>query len=272
MSERTPTAKKSLGQNFLNSATVPRWLADAALVTPTDRILEIGPGTGVLTRELLNRGAIVTAIETDRRLIKILEENFAPEIARGQLNIIAADVRTTPQHTYVPETPYKLVANIPYYLSGFLLRHFLESQTPPSVLVFLMQKEVVERITRSKKSSILSLSVAAFGKATYVKTVGRGHFQPQPKVDSAILAVNDISHQALPSRELQKCFFTLLHAGFGSKRKQLAGNLRSFIAVEQLTTWLEAQKLPPTVRAEDLSIEQWLLLAHSFYPIISTRN
>ncbi|MFN3188256.1 MAG: 16S rRNA (adenine(1518)-N(6)/adenine(1519)-N(6))-dimethyltransferase RsmA [Candidatus Paceibacteria bacterium] len=255
-------AKKSLGQNFLTSPTVPKWMCDAGDVKSGDIVLEIGPGTGVLTKELLNRGAVVTAIETDSRMITVLEETFVDEIANKNLTLIHGDMRTFPLSSILPATPYKIVANIPYYLSGYLLRISLETTPPPATLVFLMQKEVVERIARSKKSSLASLSVAVFGKPKYVKTVGRGHFSPSPKVDSAILAINNISHDALPSKEKQTGFFELLHAGFQSKRKQLAGNLQTLVLKEDVVTFLREQSLPITCRAEDLSIDTWLALYH----------
>jgi len=152
------------------------------------------------------------------------------------------------------------VANIPYYLSGYLLRVSLETTPPPTTLVFLMQKEVVARIAKDKKSSLASLSTAVFGTPKYIKTVSRGHFSPSPKVDSAILAITNISHKALPTLEAREKFFALLHAGFGSKRKQLAGNLQALVPKEKVITFLNQQLLPITSRAEDLSITTWLAL------------
>lgn len=253
-------AKKSLGQNFLTSPVVPKWMCEAGAVTAGDIVVEIGPGTGVLTRELLDRGAIVIAIETDSRMMTILEEAFVHEIKSNTLTLIHGDVRTLALSTILPNTPYKIVANIPYYLSGYLLRIALETTPPPTTLVFLMQKEVVERIARSKKSSLASLSVEVFGTPKYVRTVSRGHFSPSPNVDSAILAVTNISHSALPSKEERAEFFTLLHAGFQSKRKQLAGNLQSLIPKKVVTDFLTSQSLPTTCRAEDMSIHTWLSL------------
>jgi 16S rRNA (adenine1518-N6/adenine1519-N6)-dimethyltransferase len=256
-------AKKSLGQNFLTSPVVPRWMCEAGEVVAGDTVVEIGPGTGVLTRELLARGATVIAIETDSRMIAVLEDTFAAEIAAKKLNLINGDIRTLSLSSIIPNRPYKIVANIPYYLSGYLLRIALENTPPPTTLVFLMQKEVVERIARSKKSSLASLSVAVFGTAKYIKTVSRGHFSPSPKVDSAILAVTNISHQALPSKRNREEFFNLLHAGFQSKRKQLVGNLQTLVSKKDTLDFLSMQSLPMTSRAEDLSIETWLKLYRS---------
>jgi len=257
-------AKKSLGQNFLTSAVVPKWMCDAGEVNEEDTVVEIGPGTGVLTKEILARGATVIAIETDKRMIAFLEELFVEEIKNGKLTLIYGDIRTQNLSTIIPKSPYKIVANIPYYLSGYLLRISLETTPPPTTLVFLMQKEVVERIARSKKTSLASLSVAVFGTAKYKKTVSRGHFSPSPKVDSAILAVTNISHEALPSSEEREQFFNLLHAGFQSKRKQLAGNLQALIPKEEVASFLTNHSLPTTSRAEDISITTWLDLYRYF--------
>ncbi len=255
--------KKSLGQNFLTTPVVPNWMCDAGAVAAGDMVIEIGPGTGALTRALLLRGATVYAIETDERAVTVLKEAFAAEIAAGQLHLIYDDVRTFDFATLpITKNPYKIVANIPYYLSGFLLRHCLELPQPPSTIVFLMQKEVVERIARDKKSSLLSLSVRVYGEPKYFKTVSRGHFKPAPNVDSAILAITNITHTELPTESDRAAFFILLHAGLGQRRKQLLGTLTSLYPRETLKHIFTELGLSLTVRGEDLSIKTWLRLYH----------
>ncbi len=254
-------AKKSLGQNFLTSAVVPGWMCDAASIEVGDIVVEIGPGTGALTAVLLERGAIVHAIETDARALLILKETFAEALASGRLLLTHADARDINIGDWLATLgTYKIVANIPYYLSGFLLRQCLEAANPPQTLVFLMQKEVVERITRDKKASLLSLSVAVYGQPRYVKTVSRGHFQPQPKVDSAILAVEHIQHDQLPTIEAREHFFQILHLGLGQKRKQLLGRLASQYDREYVRAVFTQIGLLENVRGEDLTLEQWLTL------------
>lgn len=253
--------KKSLGQNFLTSNVVPSFMCDAGQITAGDLVLEIGPGTGALTRELLKRGAKVTAVETDERVIPILNTEFENEVKTGQLTIIYADIKTFDWGQVGFTTgKYKLIANIPYYLSGFLLRLFLESSNHPKTLVFLMQKELVERIARAKKESLLSLSVKVFGETKYTKTVGRGHFHPQPKVDSAILAVSSISHQNFKDPGDMERFFEILHLGFGQKRKQLIGNLSKHYERAKLESIFNHCELPLDIRAEDVSLAKWLIL------------
>lgn len=262
--------KKSLGQHFLNSDYVPKQMCEAAGLEEDSAagakgagrtVLEIGPGTGILTREILSRGANVVAVEADTRAISSLEENFASEIAHGQLTIHHHDARTLdPSQFGLENHSYIVISNIPYYLSGSLFRSLLDTDCQPSDLVFLVQKEVAERIARDPKESLLSLSVKAFGDPTYICTVKRGHFTPPPKVDSAVIAVRNISRGNF-SEISPTDFFTLLHLGFGQKRKQLLGNLAARYEREQLTTLFSALQLPLTIRAEDIPPTTWLTLA-----------
>ena len=260
MSERFIN-KKSLGQNFLTSDYVPKKMCDAAKLQVGERVLEIGPGTGMLTRELLARGAQVIAVEADARAIAILSEAFAPEIASSQLTLHHHDARELNLAALdLTDHGYKVVANIPYYLSGLLLRTLLESSCQPTTLVFLIQKELAERIARDPKESLLSLSVKAFGTPRYMETIKRGHFQPSPRVDSAILAITNINRDHFTSLTPAQ-FFTILHRGFGQKRKQLAHNLANIAAAETIRHHLTTLDYPPTARAEDLSISDWLALS-----------
>lgn len=262
---KTPTSpfthKKSLGQNFLTSNVVPRWLCAAAALVPGETVLEIGPGTGALTKELLAQGVRVIAVEADIRAVDYLKEAFSEALEAGILKLFHADARElNPADFGLRDHAYTVVANIPYYLSGFLLRRLLESDVQPKTLVFLMQKELVERIARAKKSSLLSLSVAAFGHPQYVKTVTRGHFNPPPKVDSAILAIRDISRERLAGLDV-RFFFDLLHRGLGSKRKQLVANLSQTFDRTTVLSALTSLSLSPTVRGEDLGLDDWINLA-----------
>ncbi len=254
-------AKKSLGQNFLNNPHVPRLMADAGEVSSSDTVLEIGPGTGVLTKELLDRVKKVIAIEADARAIELLGERFAQEIAQKKLILLSGDVRELDFSKLGLKTgTYKVIANIPYYLSGFLFRTLLEQKIQPSTLVFLVQKEVAERIARDKKESLLSLSIRAYGTPRYVQTIKKGNFTPQPKIDSAIIAISDISKRRFTTIT-ESSFFTILHEGFKSRRKQLIGNLSEKYGRETVADAFSALKLPLTVRGEDVPLETWLALA-----------
>jgi 16S rRNA (adenine1518-N6/adenine1519-N6)-dimethyltransferase len=253
--------KKSLGQHFLNSDYAPKRMCDVADILPGEVVLEIGPGTGALTKELLVRGAHVIALEADPRAIEALNSTFSEEIASGQLIVKHGDARIIDfKGLGLDSVTYKVVANIPYYISGLLFRSLLEAEYQPKTLVFLVQKEVATRIARDKKESLLSLSVKIFGNPTYICTISRGHFTPPPKVDSAIIAVKAISKDRLQNLE-QTAFFELLHLGFGQKRKQLLGNLSTVYERVKIEEALTTLQLPRTVRAEDISITQWVELA-----------
>ncbi|MCA9363305.1 ribosomal RNA small subunit methyltransferase A [Candidatus Kaiserbacteria bacterium] len=253
--------KKSLGQNFLNSDYIPKKMCEAANLQAGETVLEIGPGTGALTKELLARGAKVVAIEADARAISTLEETFQNEIAQQQLSLHHHDAREIyPSEFNLTPLQYKVVANIPYYLSGLLFRSLLDTDCQPNTLVFLVQKEVGERIARDQKESLLSMSVKVFGTPHYITTVKKGHFSPPPKVDSAIIAVNNISQDNF-KLVTPNHFFHLLHLGFGQKRKQLVGNLsREFnrLDLEHLFSELNIEQ---KARAEDLTLKNWLDLA-----------
>ncbi len=248
-----------LGQHLLTNPRVCAVVADAAGVGAGTRVLEVGPGKGILTSELLTRGASVVAIEKDPAMVQILEERFSNELNRGALILIEGDVREVLQSTVV-ESPYVVAANIPYYITGELIRLFLTAPTQPTALALLVQKEVAERIARSKKESILSLSVQAYGTPRYIETVKRGNFNPPPKVDSAVLAITDISRKHF-AKVAETDFFQVIKAGFGQKRKTLRGNLgRVFGRMRVEAVFLDL-KIPPQVRAEDISLDIWLKLA-----------
>jgi 16S rRNA (adenine1518-N6/adenine1519-N6)-dimethyltransferase len=268
MSERFEH-KKSLGQHFLNSDFVPKKMCDAANLTTGDCVLEIGPGTGALTKEILARGADVIALEADPRAIAALQETFAADIATGRLKIFHHDARSiVPEQFGLKDRQYKVVANIPYYISGLLFRTLLEATHQPNTLVFLVQKEVATRIARDKKESLLSLSIKVFGTPTYICTVKKGHFTPPPAVDSAIIAIHGISKEKLNGLD-QARFFEILHLGFGQKRKQLLGTLGQRFPKEVVSARLSDLKLPQTVRAEDIDVNTWVSLV---FHLLSTQN
>lgn len=262
-------AKKSLGQHFLRSKEALRKIIDAADIKSGETVFEIGPGEGVLTEALLLAGACVVAVETDTRCIQKLEERFADALKTKRLLLIYGDIRDKKiqqelfHKKFLGTSSYKLVANIPYYITGMLFRLFLEKLRQPSLLVFLVQKEVAEQIvTRDGKESVLSLAVKVFGVPRYVAKVRRESFSPPPKVDSAIIAVADISRTRLgklPSEE----YFRIVKTGLGSKRKMLLGNLSRGLDIpkEKLAKRFEKLNINEHVRGEDVPVEKWIALA-----------
>lgn len=248
-------AKKSLGQHFLTSQGIAKRIVEAGECRPGDTVLEIGPGTGFLTEEILNSGAKVIAVEKDDRAIPLLEEKFIDFIREGRLKLVHGDILEEHLSLKLPKK-YKLIANIPYYITGALMRRFLETDHQPSCIVFLVQKEVADRIARSKKASILSLSVKAYGSPSYIETVAARFFKPIPKVDSAILKISDISKVFFEEMS-EKLFFELIHLGFGQKRKKLIGNLSKKYPKELLLSAFNEFSISENIRAEDFSLSGW---------------
>lgn len=254
-----PIPKKSLGQNFLMHPQTAERIVHAALLSPQSAVLEIGPGTGMLTRVLLKEGHRVAAVEADGELVTELKQTFAAEIESCALTLVHADIRAFDPSVLPPD--YALVANIPYYVTGEIIRMFLTTPHKPGSMTLLVQKEVAERIARSgKKESILSLSVKAYGTPNYCFTVPRGAFRPAPNVDSAVISIQDIRRDAFGSAREEALFFDLVRAGFAHKRKFLLGNLAHFGAPERLRQAFEKAGIAEKARAEDISLVQWQAL------------
>lgn len=251
--------KKSLGQHFLNSPKIIADIVSAGKVVKTDLVVEIGPGEGVLTKALLETGANVVVVEKDDRLIPFLEEKFSKQISSGQLKLIHQDVLDYDLRK-ITKNSYKIIANIPYYITGQIIRMFLEADKQPESMVLLVQKEVAERIVaRDKKESLLSLSVKIYGEPKITRTVGRGAFNPQPNVDSAVITIENISKRKIDGVD-EKLFFSILHAGFAHKRKQLLPNLSNLYKKEDLLRAFEICQIDPRSRAEDIFLENWVML------------
>lgn len=248
-------AKKSLGQNFLTSVPARIALVKAGEISPSDSILEIGPGRGFLTRALLETGASVTALEKDGDLIPLLEEQFSN---CANFTLVEGDALT-----YDPEKPgYKLIANIPYYITGAILERYLSHPNQPSTMVVLVQKEVAERVcARDGKESILSLSVKAYGDPKLIYNVSRGSFNPAPTVDSAVLQIKNISRHNFKNQYHEQLFFKAVKHGFAHKRKYLLSNLREAFPSVDLLSIFSALSISEKVRAEDVPLATWLALS-----------
>lgn len=244
-----------LGQHFLKNFAYAAKLAHAAGITPGDTVLEIGSGKGVLTKALLAQGCRVVAIEKDEMLVNVLREKFSDAVKSGTLEVIAEDVRD-----FIPrEGDYIVAANIPYYITGEIIRKFLTAQHQPRTIALLVQKEVAQRIV-SKKESILSLSVKAYGTPKIVARVNRKHFSPSPSVDSAILVIENISKRFFGDI-LEEQFFKVVRAGFASKRKMLAGNLSRMFDKEKVAAAFATCGIPDTARAEEVALTKWKSLS-----------
>ena len=259
-----------LGQHFLVNPQVAKAVAEGARGVENDLGLEIGPGKGMLTRVLLSMGTRVVAVEKDPAMVALLNETFKKEISDQRLVVREDDIRNflTLSTIYSPlSTSYKVAANIPYYITGELLRMFLTTENQPKSIAFLIQKEVAQRITGygkrqpdgAIKESVLSLSVKVYGTPRYVKTVSRGNFNPPPNVDSAILAITDISRKNFKNVS-EEMFFKIVKAGFAQKRKTLGGNLKRVFGAKAEGALLVCG-IDAKTRAEDVPLTQWLTLA-----------
>ena len=251
-------AKKSLGQNFLKSKVALSAMVSASDIKNSDTILEIGPGQGALTEKLLETGVKVIAVEKDQRLIKILEDKFVDKITQNQLTLIYGDIlEINLEKLDFKTVDYKLIANIPYYITGLIFRKFLEGNIQPSKIVIMVQKEIADRIiARDKKENLLSLSIKAYGKCKKVMKVEKEHFSPKPKVDSAILLIDDIS-KGFFSDITEKDFFEVIKTGFAHKRKVLIANLKGKFADKDLKNIFKITNISEKARAEDLTLENW---------------
>lgn len=252
---------QKLGQHFLKGTWAARALARAAGIGGGDTVLEIGPGKGALTRELLATGAHVIAIEKDEGLVTKLREVFKNEIAFGQFTLVEDDVRNFNPDTWrLKPGTYILAANIPYYITGEIIRTFLTTGAQPRTMALLVQKEVANRIVaRDKKESILSLSVKAFGMPKIAAKVPRENFSPPPKVDSAILVVEDISRDFFQDVD-EENFFSVVRAGFAKKRKMLVSNLSEKFSKENVLAAFAACGIDVKIRAEDVPLPKWRCL------------
>lgn len=259
-------AKKHLGQHFLTSQKALFDMVSTGDVHEADLVLEIGPGKGVLTKELLERGAKVIAIEKDLEFIPLLKEKFKKYLDKGQLEILPKDILLfNPEILKEYKKPYKLIANIPYYITGAIIEKFLSTSYQPKKIVLLIQKEVADRvIARDQlsgnlggKQSILSIAVSVYGKPKIVSKVPAGAFFPPPKVDSAIIEISDISRDFFLNLN-ERVFFKVLKHCFGKKRKQILGSLADFLeSKDKAISILQKADISEKARPEDLSKEDW---------------
>ncbi len=257
-------ARKGLGQHFLIDEEVLKRIVASAELSASDVVLEIGPGLGVLTRELASKAGWVVAIELDSKLAAILKETLA---SFNNVAIVNADILDLDPAPLIPEqTGYKVVANLPYYIASAVLRRFLEASLKPKTMVVMVQKEVAEVIVaKPGQMSLLSVSVQFYGKPEIVDYVPAHCFYPPPEVDSAILRI-DLYPQPAVAVADEKSFFELVRAGFTASRKQIVNSLAQGLDMPktEVLSLLAKANIVPQRRAETLTLEEWGVLWRVF--------
>jgi len=246
---------KRLGQNFLTDKNILQKIIAASDIKKSDIILEVGPGTGILTAELAKKSNKVIAVEKDKKMVEALTEVLKDF---KNVEVISQDILK-----FDINKKYKVVANIPYYLTSALIRKFLEADNQPTGMILMIQKEVAQRICQTPPNmSLLSVSVQFYAKPEILFYVSKNSFWPAPKVDSAVIKIT-------PKNDRNKInpilFFKVVKAGFSSPRKQLAGNLSKGLKIkkEEVEKLLLQNNINPKQRAETLSVEDWKKLVNS---------
>lgn len=263
LKENDLRALKALGQNFLIDEEALEKIVKAAELSQGDAVLEVGPGLGTLTEELSKNCKKIVAIEKDRRFAPSLKSKFK------NVEVIEGDVLKLNINEIISKNfeggKYKLVANIPYYITSKIIKLFLENVIEPQLIVFLVQKEVAERICEKAGShSILSLSVQIFGRPEIISYVGRNSFYPIPEVDSAILRIKDIKKDK--PEDYYRRMFRVIKVGFSSKRKKLSNNLSAGFQEDKVKVEEKLSKIGigPNKRAQELDIKDWEKIADLF--------
>lgn len=263
--------KKSLGQNFLRCQWVVDAIISASDLTRDDTVIEVGPGTGILTSALAKRAGSVVAIEKDEKLAAELRRNLEKEniknveITEGDILKILPDL---PSRYKLQAKNYKLIANIPYYLTARLLRMLFEAPVKPSLITLTIQKEVAERIAaKPPQMSILAVSVQAYGNPEIIKHVPASCFYPVPNVNSSIIKISGVSDIFFKKNAVsEQVFFEIAKLGFSAKRKQLLGNLSKKFTRQEIGNIFSHADINPRARAEELSLEEWVSVIKGLEP------
>lgn len=246
--------KKSLGQHWLVDRAILAEIANCAELTKDNTVLEIGPGLGTLTNELLKRAKNVIAVELDNNLAsRLTSEIKSPNLEVFNQDFLSFDLSKMP-------AGYKVVANVPYYITSKIVQALMTAKNKPSIVVLLVQKEVAERLAaKPGDMSILAISAQVYSDVCLGVEVPRQYFTPPPKVDSQVVILKT---KTKPSFEDEKTFFRVVKAGFSSKRKKLRSSFSGGLAISKLEAeeFLKRAQIDPNSRAEQLSIEDWIRL------------
>jgi len=250
---------KRLGQNFLVDKTAIRKIINSADLQGGDAVLEIGPGAGALTKIIGRKAKKAIAIEKDARMVEILKKKL---VNYENVKIIEGDILKI--IFQFPEN-YKIIANLPFYITSPVIRKFLESANPPEKMILVIQKELAQRIcAKPPAMNILAVSVQIYSKPKIIDYISKTAFWPKPKVDAAILEIAGI--KKIFGENFMEAFFKIVKAGFSHPRKQISNNFLSLksssakLNKKTISAWLLANKIQPSQRAETLSINDWINL------------
>lgn len=265
MAELGIRPNKGLGQNFLFERGIVQKMVRVAGIGPDDTVLEVGPGLGILTSELLRSAKRVVAVELDHTLAAHLLRAFGDD---PRFSLVEGDaLRLAVADLVPPPTPYVVAANLPYSVGSAVLRHLLEAPHPPQRLAVMLQLEVAERLAaRPPEMSVLAVAVQFYAESRVAFRVPPGVFIPPPTVESAVVVL-DLRLPPLPPEE-RACFFRVVNSGFRQKRKQVANSLAAELALpkEEVVAWLAAAGIDPMRRAQTLAVEEWVALTRAAPP------
>lgn len=254
--------RKKLGQNFLTDEDILDRIAEAADLTRDDQVLEVGPGLGTLTERLADRAGRVVAVELDSALAQVVAGTLG---GRENVKVINEDVLDFDPCREFRAHEYKLIGNLPYYVTSPIIRHFLESKCQPSLIIVMLQREVAERIlAHPGDMSLLTLSVQLYGEPRLVRMVDASAFYPPPKVDSAVVRIDVLPKPVVDVDPGD--FFKVAAAGFSQARKQLHNSLaqRFWMRPGQAQELLREAGIDPKRRPETVSLEEWAALCRAF--------
>ena len=253
---------KSLGQNFLVDEGALARVAAAAELAADDAVLEVGAGLGSLTRHLALSARHVVAVELDDALVAALEQVLRPY---PNVEIVHGDILALQPGALGLPPGYKVVANIPYYITSLVIRHLLEADVRPARLALTVQREVAERIcARPPDMSLLAVSVQFYSVPRVAARIPAGAFYPRPSVDSAVVRLDVLPRRAVDVRD-SEAFFRVVKAGFSQKRKQLRNALSGGpqLGGDEADAWLRRAGIDPRRRAETLTLDEWGALSET---------
>jgi 16S rRNA (adenine1518-N6/adenine1519-N6)-dimethyltransferase len=255
------TPSRALGQNFLHDRKIVRRIVDVAEIGPETNVLEIGPGLGILTHELVQRAGSVVAVELDSRLAERLRNTY-----EDRLTLVEGDILDIDLDDATPKRDYVVVANLPYSIATAVVQRLFEAPSQPSRMIIMVQREVAERMAaKPPDMSILAVAVQFYSRPKIMFRIGAGAFIPRPRVESAVIRLDLHDETALP-RESHDRFFAIVRAGFSQRRKRIDNSIAAGLGIPKngAADRLNAAGIDPSRRAETLSVDDWVRLHRSF--------